>query len=161
MRNTMLTFPLREPVQQSGARHSNSSSTGHCCRWRKPNQHCRHCSSYRHARATAGRPTHRSNRTRHAIVLPKSFIYKFVHKLANKNLLENLGVLPLFSSASLRYANENSPRFLPDPASRGAPAQAEYDGATLPPAQTKPAEPPWYKAPPRQGDRRPPDPPAE
>ena len=57
-----------------------------------------------------------------------------------------------------RHYAAHSPRFFPDPESRGRPCQYAAPGVTLPPAPASPPEPPRYRAMNRHGARTPDEP---
>ena len=63
-----------------------------------------------------------------------------------------IGVLPLCAAP---YDAAHSPRFLPEPASRGAPYQPAFDGAWYPLSHARPAYDPASRTPNRHGQRTP------
>ena len=122
--------------------HSSSRYQANCCHSHQQAPHSRHCSSSQTATGSGRQPT-----TCHRKPIP------CLHTVVFLKVSEFYrGDFPLCAA----YA-AHSPRFLPDPESRGRPPQFALPGEVLPFSPASPAFPPLFKFANRHGQRTPAD----
>lgn len=120
--------------------HSSSRYRANCCHSPPQAPHSRRCSSSRNA--TGSERQQSSYRRKPIPCLHTLFVFNA------SNFYR--GDFPLWSA----YA-AHSPRFLPDPQSRGRPPQDALPGELPPTSAASPASPPWFKSAKRHGQRTP------